>query len=133
MTGTMHATLAEWGNGISLRTKITGVTVLVMTLGLVVSGIGVMSVLRTYLISDSDAQIAATLRGVTAQTIARDEAAGATQFVLAHLQRDGTVIQENPTWRELDPSAAEVRRGIESSGGGAFPVRNDTGAPAYRL
>ncbi len=133
MTGTMHATLAEWWNGISLRTKITGVTVLVMTLGLVVSGIGVMSVLRTYLISDSDTQIATTLRGVTAQTIASDEAAGATQFVLAHLKRDGTLIEENPTWRKLDPSPAEVRRGIERSGGGAFTVRNDTGAAAYRM
>ena len=34
----MQSSLAEWWNAISLRTKITGVTVLVLTLGLSLAG-----------------------------------------------------------------------------------------------
>jgi two-component system OmpR family sensor kinase len=45
----MHAQVTEWWNSISLRTKITGVTVLLVTLGLLVAGVGTMSFLRNYL------------------------------------------------------------------------------------
>ncbi|MCS5714709.1 ATP-binding protein [Herbiconiux sp. CPCC 205716] len=52
----MHAILRQW-NSISLRTKITGVTVLMLTFGLVVSGVGTMVVLRTYLLQQVDSQL----------------------------------------------------------------------------
>lgn len=42
----MHQTLTERWNRISLRTKITGVTVLMLTLGLLVSGIGTAAMLN---------------------------------------------------------------------------------------
>jgi two-component system OmpR family sensor kinase len=48
----MHSQLTEWWNGISLRGKITGVTVLLLTLGLLVAGVGTMSFLRTYLLNE---------------------------------------------------------------------------------
>lgn len=44
----MNQTLFERWNRISLRTKITGVTVLMLTLGLLVSGIGTAAMLRGY-------------------------------------------------------------------------------------
>ena len=44
-------------NSISLRTKITGVTVLLVTLGLLVAGLGTMTVLRNYLLSEVDTRI----------------------------------------------------------------------------
>jgi two-component system OmpR family sensor kinase len=47
----MHEQLMEWWNGISLRGKITGVTVLLLTLGLLVAGVGTMSFLRSYLLN----------------------------------------------------------------------------------
>jgi two-component system OmpR family sensor kinase len=47
----MHEQLTEWWNGISLRGKITGVTVLLLTLGLLVAGVGTMSFLRSYLLN----------------------------------------------------------------------------------
>jgi two-component system OmpR family sensor kinase len=47
----MHAQLTEWWNGISLRGKITGVTVMLLTLGLLVAGVGTMSFLRSYLLN----------------------------------------------------------------------------------
>lgn len=52
----MHE-LAEWWNRISLRTKMTGVTVLLLTLGLLVAGVGTMAVLRTYLQEEVDSRI----------------------------------------------------------------------------
>jgi two-component system OmpR family sensor kinase len=44
----MHQTISERWSRISLRTKITGVTVVVLTLGLLVSGIGTAAMLRGY-------------------------------------------------------------------------------------
>jgi two-component system OmpR family sensor kinase len=48
----MHEQLTEWWNGISLRGKITGVTVMLLTLGLIVAGVGTMSFLRSYLVNE---------------------------------------------------------------------------------
>src|ERR1700744_4126093 len=48
----MHEQVAEWWNGISLRGKITGVTVMLLTLGLLVAGVGTMSFLRSYLVNE---------------------------------------------------------------------------------
>ncbi len=104
----MRATVGEWWNGISLRAKITGVTVLVLTLGLVVSGIGVMTVLRNYLISDTDTQISQTLKTVTLSTTQNDETAAATQFVFAHLNSDGSQIRVNPRWSEFEPAIPQI-------------------------
>ncbi|MGA1837448.1 ATP-binding protein [Herbiconiux sp. 11R-BC] len=52
----LNAILKQW-NAISLRSKITGVTVLMLTFGLVVSGVGTMIVLRTYLLQQVDSQL----------------------------------------------------------------------------
>ena len=41
----MHEQLTQWWEGISLRSKITGVTVLVVTLGLLVVGAGTLTTL----------------------------------------------------------------------------------------
>jgi two-component system OmpR family sensor kinase len=104
----MRATVGEWWNGISLRAKITGVTVLVLTLGLVVSGFGTMTVLRNYLIHDADSQISQTLKSVTVATTTNDQDATATQFVFAHLRSDGSVIQTNPTWDHFAPPIPKI-------------------------
>ncbi|TAJ47602.1 MAG: HAMP domain-containing histidine kinase [Herbiconiux sp.] len=56
-----NAILKQW-NSISLRTKITGVTVLMLTFGLVVSGVGTMIVLRTYLLQQVDSQLISASR-----------------------------------------------------------------------
>jgi two-component system, OmpR family, sensor kinase len=58
----MHQHLAAWWNGISLRTKITGVTVMLLTLGLLVSGAGTMSMLRSYLLGEVDSRVEAAAR-----------------------------------------------------------------------
>ncbi len=56
----MHQSLSERWNRVSLRTKITGVTVLMLTLGLLVAGVGTMTMLRVYVLAQMDARLATT-------------------------------------------------------------------------
>ncbi|RIX30512.1 sensor histidine kinase [Amnibacterium setariae] len=128
----MRATVGEWWNGISLRAKITGVTVLVLTLGLVVSGFGVMTVLRNYLITDADRQITQTLRTVTTETAQNDEVATATQFVFAHLRGDGSTIQTNPRWEEFSPAIPRIDAANVDRFEQPFTVRKGDAA-AFRI
>ncbi|MFN4002438.1 sensor histidine kinase, partial [Microcella sp.] len=53
----MHEQLTQWWESISLRSKITGVTVLVVTLGLLVVGAGTLTVLQRTLVDEVDRQI----------------------------------------------------------------------------
>jgi two-component system OmpR family sensor kinase len=53
----VSASFDRWWNGISLRAKVTGVTVFLLTLGLTVAGAGTMTVLRTYLVERVDESI----------------------------------------------------------------------------
>lgn len=53
----MHEQLIQWWESISLRSKITGVTVFVVTLGLLVVGIGTLTVLQRTLVDEVDRQI----------------------------------------------------------------------------
>lgn len=52
--------LTSWWNSISLRTKVTGVTVLMLTLGLLISGIGTSALLRNYLVDQVDQRLRST-------------------------------------------------------------------------
>lgn len=132
MITTMRATVGEWWNGISLRAKITGVTVLVLTLGLVASGFGTTTVLRNYLITDADTQITQTLRTVTAETAATDEDAAATQFVFAHLDQSGAVIRTNPAWQRFAPSIPTIAAADISAYEKPFLVKKDN-VGAFRM
>jgi len=53
----MHEQLSQWWEGISLRSKITGVTVLVVTVGLLVVGMGTLTVLQRTLADEVDRQL----------------------------------------------------------------------------
>ena len=101
----MHDYVSEKWNNVSLRTKITGVTVLLLLLGLLVSGAGTMYLLRQQMVIQLDAQlrIAATqlpkILGTdqaTPETFTQDdvETADSTYFVLL-LDAQGDVIADN--------------------------------------
>ncbi|QYM63411.1 hypothetical protein [Microbacterium sp. Se5.02b] len=51
--------VTSWWRRISLRAKVTGVTVAVLALGLLVAGIGTVPILRTALVANIDAQLPA--------------------------------------------------------------------------
>ena len=59
----MHQPLADRWSRVSLRTKITGVTVLMLTLGLLVSGIGTAAMLRTYVEAQLETKLSAIASG----------------------------------------------------------------------
>lgn len=72
----MHQTLTERWNRISLRTKITGVTVLMLTVGLLVSGIGTAAMLRSYVDDQMASKLTALARGNVGQFFDFDTASG---------------------------------------------------------
>lgn len=108
----MHE-LTHWWNRISLRTKITGVTVLLLTTGLLVAGLGTMAVLRNYLQDEVDAKItlASGKLGGTIQysgTADSPRCAVSTlpnDYYLAVLDHDGGIICNN---REEDATRPVV-------------------------
>ena len=51
--------ITRWWRRISLRAKVTGVTVGVLALGLIVTGIGTMPILRNLLIGNVESQLPA--------------------------------------------------------------------------
>ncbi|GLI28151.1 hypothetical protein ARHIZOSPH14_23930 [Agromyces rhizosphaerae] len=59
----MHQTLTDRWSRVSLRSKITGVTVLMLTLGLLVSGVGTMTMLRSWVEDQQDKKLIAIARG----------------------------------------------------------------------
>ncbi len=60
----MDEQVTSWWSTVSLRTKITGVTVLLVTLGLVVAGFGTMTVLRNYLQDQVDAKLETNMASI---------------------------------------------------------------------
>jgi two-component system, OmpR family, sensor kinase len=69
----MHQTISERWNRISLRTKITGVTVLMLTLGLLVSGIGTAAMLRSYVEEQMASKLTALATGDLTEYFEPDE------------------------------------------------------------
>ena len=73
-------------NATSLRTKMTTVSVLLLTLGLLVAGLGSLSVLRSYLTEDADAKINNVIPQVDSSVIDLDEESdGSLSCVVAPL------------------------------------------------
>ncbi|HTN56231.1 MAG TPA: HAMP domain-containing sensor histidine kinase [Microbacterium sp.] len=97
-----------WWRRISLRAKVTGVTVAVLALGLVIAGIGTVPILRGAMINNIDAQLPALATTGQAErffdvsaggdgALVFDPAADAprsTDFVVAFYGADGTLLAE---------------------------------------
>ncbi|GAA5152566.1 hypothetical protein GCM10025768_20730 [Microbacterium pseudoresistens] len=97
--------VTRWWRRISLRAKVTGVTVGVLALGLIVTGIGTVPILRNSLLSNIDAQLPSLLstnlaeRFFTASTAdgrlvftPREGSPRATDYIVAFYAPDGTPI-----------------------------------------
>src|SRR5665213_2632656 len=94
----MHEQLTEWWNGVSLRNKITGVTVMLLTLGLLVAGVGTMSFLRNYLLDEVNDQINTTASDPTAAlgvACGQTKLLPATHLYIAEINARGEVICPN--------------------------------------
>lgn len=130
----MPATIQQWWNGISLRSKITALTVVVLTIGLVTLGAGVSTVLRSYLIEDADRQVSNAITAITPQTIAVDQTSRATGFAVAHIRNNGQLIQANLPWQQLEPQLTRDRlQTALQEGPGVFTLENKAGEAAFRI
>ena len=116
----MHQHLAAWWNGISLRTKITGVTVMLLTLGLLVSGAGTMSLLRTYLLGEVDGRVKAAAEDLRSDQDFLSMGAGDRCTVsaglgegayLVVLTRDGRTLCDNRASDQRVPDLSELTLG----------------------
>ena len=105
----MHASLQERWNGISLRTKITGVTVLMLTLGLLVSGIGTIAMFKPYLINQVDNELRSAQQSLSSgdggeltNSQMSSYASASDQYFVAVLDANGHVLVDN--WGKLAAS-----------------------------
>lgn len=104
----LSASFDRWWNGISLRAKITGVTVLLLTFGLTVAGAGTMTVLRTYLLERVDAELVteySELDTVIPFQMIQDfdeVDSGNTPFYIAAVSASGRLIDDNLSSAQAD-------------------------------
>ncbi|MDJ0377052.1 HAMP domain-containing sensor histidine kinase [Cryobacterium sp. PH31-L1] len=107
----MHETLSRRWSSISLRSKITGVTVLMLTLGLLVSGIGTMAMLKQYVVTQVDTQLQVdtqtALSGYSSSVFSQGDTQGvASDYFVALYDQDGALITR--TWQERDHAELPV-------------------------
>lgn len=153
-------TLAQRWSNVSLRTKITGVTVFILSLGLIVAGIGTQSFLRPQLIASLDSELKQVwadpalvlapntdIMAVTSYDIIN----ASNRFYVAVLDENGLVLHENsypgdtrnvPHVPVITPEwAADAANNVFtlSSDDGlnwqtvALPIAGDTGEPGGTL
>ncbi|TFD48358.1 HAMP domain-containing histidine kinase [Cryobacterium frigoriphilum] len=98
----MHEKLTAKWSSISLRSKITGVTVLLLTVGLLVSGIGTMAMLKQYVIQQVDQSLQTeaqtALNGFTASALASGAPSEvSSDYFVALYDANGNLVER--TWR----------------------------------
>ncbi|NBX23202.1 MAG: sensor histidine kinase [Microbacteriaceae bacterium] len=122
-------------DAISLRTKITAVTVLLLTLGLLVSGIGTMAMLKPALIGQLDSEISAVAVDLTRllddSSATTGNSTSPSDYYYALYSADGTLLARNwgekssallprmsSTWSPQDTSVANGNVFVLKSGDG---------------
>lgn len=96
--------LHERWNRITLRTKITGVTVLVLTVGLLISGVGTLSMLRSWVLDQSDKKLISIAQGDLSSYFGSWNTSGDDVFIALY-NADGTLARSSwdPTDEVADP------------------------------
>lgn len=130
-------------DSLSLRTTVTGVSVLLLTLGLLVAGIGSATVLRNYLTSQVDAKISAAIQDLNPDSraffdsITKDcvlDSAPITRgdYFVAIYSADGELLCSNATDASNHPRMTEVSLAIRSN---SLPetVRSATSKSDWRV
>ncbi|GAA4159588.1 hypothetical protein GCM10022286_14260 [Gryllotalpicola daejeonensis] len=142
----MHRSLLAAWNAISLRTKITGVTVLVLTFGLLLTGIGTTLLFKPVLISQLDQQLEAASTSSSINAMLDTESNGNDQvspdgetsaYFLAIYDSSGKLLGYN--WRS---KSSDLRPAVGTSlpahlksvchDGDNFYLRSNDGTVQYR-
>jgi two-component system OmpR family sensor kinase len=133
----MHEHLTQWWNAVSLRTKITGVTVMLLTLGLLVAGLGTMSVLRNYLVSEVDSKITLNAAGlvgtVSIDGDGCDIAKVYADYFLAVVSSDGVLMCSNTETNAGSPDLSDLTIAQVAAHDHAFTVYNEDHTSQWRV
>lgn len=139
----MHQSLNKWWSGISLRSKITGVTVLLLTLGLIIAGLGTLGVMRSFLVQEVDTQVR-TASGEVAGRFSGDATPddyerfwnqGLSMFYLALVAPDGTLISSDAEKiGEANPpeTSSITRARTEELRGEPITIKSPDGSSEWR-
>ncbi len=128
---------SSWWSTVSLRTKITGVTVLLVTLGLLVAGVGTMTVLRSNLQDAVDQKVKAeitTIGGITASGTTCSRSGGLNGYYLAVLDADGDLLCDNSSSNSERPNLGHWSiTAVTDMDGTAFSASNKAGTQQWRM
>ena len=139
----MLSRLQSWWQATSLRTKVTGVTVIVITLSLFGIGIGTMTTVQNYLLDEVDRKIDQVASGLSPTLTTSDFAsfeptggeASRTDFYLAALSQDGEVLASNLEDQQSEnrPDVSEVTYGWVLNNPRSFTVDSVDDRSQWRL
>jgi two-component system OmpR family sensor kinase len=139
----MTDALSTRWNATSLRTKMTAVSVLLLTLGLVVAGLGSMQVLRNYLTSDTDQKITSVLQSIKESgTLEFRDVEGnlrcsvepmLTTYYIGVVDESGDLLCSNKSAAEAHPAAADLEDVYAWSQDEAVTVDNQPGSGHWRV
>jgi two-component system OmpR family sensor kinase len=135
------AVSTRW-NATSLRTKMTAVSVLLLTVGLLVAGLGSMSVLRDYLTKDTDGKINNLLLSANSaiefreSTVARLSCTVApipTTYFIGVVDDAGTLLCSNKESPDAHPAASALSDVYTWPQDEAVTVRSEPGSGSWRV
>ena len=139
----MYERLSRWWESTSLRAKITGVTVIIVTLGLMVIGMGTVLTIERYLTDEIDAKISEAAEGlpdllntVDFDDFDRARADGlSNEFYIAAVSATGTVLASNLDDDSLDygPDVSRLSLAVISESPEAFTLESRNGETTWRV
>jgi two-component system, OmpR family, sensor kinase len=138
----MHERLSRWWASISLRNKITGVTVLLLAMGLTVVGAGTFSVVSSYLASRADDELQkvnAELQNSIAlngqATFSENPTSTLNPYYLAAVAQDGSLLIDNLTDdnREIAPDVTGLTLLFLANKEEALTLSNADGTYQWRV
>lgn len=134
----VHSLFARW-NRVSLRSKITGVTVLMLTVGLLASGVGTFTMLRSWVVDQSDKKLLAIAQGDLSAYFNFTDWSSATNdsaVFISLYNADGSFARAN--WSTTDsiedpmvPASLTINQAYAKAGK-VFPLRGSNGDDVFR-
>jgi two-component system OmpR family sensor kinase len=135
----MSVSLNDRWNAISLRTKVTGVTVLLLTIGLLTSGVGTMAMLKPALLGQLDSQLQAVKQDLSSvlsvNSSGTSSQAAPTDYYYAVYSASGILLEQN--WNDkAEAIRPSLPNGISTAdaaalNGAVFPIRSNNDRTLY--
>ncbi|MGV8885283.1 MAG: ATP-binding protein [Microbacteriaceae bacterium] len=138
----MHERVLQRWNAISLRTRMTGVGVILIAAGLLAAGLGSMYVLHTYLTGEVDTKITSFFSRVDTSVIQFDDTTSGvscevttlpTDYYIAVMTADGDVLCGNRRSPASRPDRDALSKNFLTSNDQVFTVSADPGPGQWRV